>query len=86
MKVLIPLVEVMTSEDPTTRPTARDALALFDNIEKKQSIYVTKWKLKKKKSNMIMRLYRNMISLHPVATAYAKWLGGQCSLASLSSC
>ena len=74
--MLNPLVEAMTRKDPVSRPLGRDALTIFDQVEKKQPIHVIKWKLKKKTSNPIMHLYRDMISLRPVASAYAEWITG----------
>ena len=69
---LRPLAEIMTREDPKSRPTASEALEYFDVMVKKLPLHVIHWKAKQQESQSIVHLYQNIISVGLVGAAYTR--------------
>lgn len=67
-------MQAMTKLDPEARPTAVEALQMFEEIAKRQPIHVVKWKLKRVKTHRLVHMYQNCVSVGAVSAAYLRWL------------
>lgn len=67
-------MQAMTQLDPEARPTAVEALQMFEEISNRQPIHVIKWKLKRVKTHRLVHLFQNCVSVGAVSAAYIRWL------------
>lgn len=72
MEFLRPLIQAMTRQNPSHRPSSQQALEEFRIIEKAVSKYGTLWRLRLRKEAIVLRVFREIYSIYTVASFSVK--------------
>lgn len=64
LSFFLPLVSVMTKENPKDRPTISEAISMFNKIVEAQRPYQLRWRVQRAEHGLVRKMYTN---LHSVA-------------------